>query len=77
MDHPILTIVVPCYNEEDVLEDSILQLDQLLMNLEEEGLISDQSKILFVDDGSKDDTWRMIYKETLKGAFLLEGFSGT
>jgi glycosyltransferase involved in cell wall biosynthesis len=67
MDHPILTIVVPCYNEEDVLEDSILQLDQLLMNLEEEGLISDKSKILFVDDGSKDDTWRMIYKETLKG----------
>ena len=48
MDHPILTIVVPCYNEEDVLEDSILQLDQLLMNLEEEGLISDKSKILLL-----------------------------
>ncbi|KKI90938.1 glycosyltransferase [Bacillus sp. SA1-12] len=65
MVEPILTIVVPCYNEEDVLAETIHQLNDEIDYLIEEQLISAQSKILFVDDGSKDKTWSIIYKESL------------
>ncbi|MGG1399905.1 glycosyltransferase family 2 protein [Bacillus salipaludis] len=61
-----LTIVVPCYNEEEILPDTIFELKQLLESLKEEKLVSSFSKILFVDDGSKDRTWEIIYKEGLK-----------
>jgi polyisoprenyl-phosphate glycosyltransferase len=66
MNSPMLAIVVPCYNEEDVLPNTISQLDELLINLISEGLVSDKSKILFVDDGSKDSTWQIIYKVSLQ-----------
>jgi glycosyltransferase involved in cell wall biosynthesis len=66
MGEPILTIVVPCYNEEEVLSETVNQLNEVLNNLIEEKLIAGQSKILFVDDGSKDKTWSIIYKESLK-----------
>jgi polyisoprenyl-phosphate glycosyltransferase len=65
MKEPILTIVVPCFNEEDVLPDTISQLDKFLGLLIAERLVSKKSKIVFVDDGSKDQTWSMIYKESL------------
>jgi polyisoprenyl-phosphate glycosyltransferase len=65
MLEPNLTIVVPCYNEEAVLPETISRLDQLLERLIQEKLISTSSKILFVDDGSKDDTWPIIYKTSL------------
>jgi polyisoprenyl-phosphate glycosyltransferase len=65
MVEPILSIVVPCYNEEEVLPETIFQLNERLTELIEEKLISNQSKILFVDDGSKDETWSIIYKESL------------
>ncbi|MGN0602991.1 MAG: glycosyltransferase family 2 protein [Oscillospiraceae bacterium] len=57
---PILYIVIPCYNEEEVLP---LTSDMFLEELEtliEKGKISGESKILFVDDGSKDKTWSII-----------------
>jgi polyisoprenyl-phosphate glycosyltransferase len=65
MKEPILTIVVPCFNEEDVLHDTMSQLDQFLRLLISEQLVADNSKIVFVDDGSKDKTWSLIYKESL------------
>jgi polyisoprenyl-phosphate glycosyltransferase len=70
MMEPVLTIVVPCYNEEEVLPVTISQLQQLLKGLISEGLVSKQSKILFVDDGSKDLTWEMIYKESLRSELV-------
>ncbi|MGG1676820.1 glycosyltransferase family 2 protein [Neobacillus sp. NRS-1170] len=66
MMEPVLTIVVPCYNEEEVLPETMMKLGQLLQELMSDELVSKQSKILFVDDGSKDHTWEMIYKEGLK-----------
>lgn len=66
MMEPVLTIVVPCYNEEEVLPSTIVALTQLLKELINEDLIAKKSKILFVDDGSKDCTWEMIYKEGLR-----------
>lgn len=65
MENPVLTIVVPCYNEEAVLPETILQLTHFLSELREEGLVSEKSKILFVDDGSRDQTWQIIHKKSL------------
>ncbi|MFC0271384.1 glycosyltransferase family 2 protein [Metabacillus herbersteinensis] len=65
MNEPVLTIVVPCYNEEEVIKETISQLHKLTIELISERLISNASKILYVDDGSKDQTWKIIYKESL------------
>ncbi|MBY6035820.1 glycosyltransferase family 2 protein [Fictibacillus nanhaiensis] len=66
MKQPILTIVVPCYNEEEVLPITIESLHLLLKRMIAEDLISKESKLLFVDDGSKDQTWSIIHKESVK-----------
>lgn len=55
-----LAIVVPCYNEEEIIEYSIGQLEILLNILIDEGLVSCESKICFVNDGSKDKTKEII-----------------
>lgn len=62
MKHPLLTIVVPCYNEEEVLLETMKQLSSVLDDLTEEELIAKESKLLFVDDGSQDRTWPIIHK---------------
>ncbi|MBE7043301.1 MAG: glycosyltransferase family 2 protein [Ruminococcaceae bacterium] len=56
----VLTIVVPCYNEEEVLPETIARLTDLTKAMIQERLISEQSTILLVDDGSKDKTWELI-----------------
>lgn len=53
-------IVVPCYNEEAVLPETMKRLGSKLISLEERGLASSESRVLFVDDGSSDRTWEMI-----------------
>lgn len=55
-----LGIVIPCYNEEEVLPETIRQVTGLIGRLVSTGKISVDSKIFFVDDGSKDRTWAMI-----------------
>ncbi|WP_246938996.1 glycosyltransferase family 2 protein [Bacillus pinisoli] len=70
MQTPTLTIVVPCYNEEEVLHDTITQLDQLLSGMIQEELLSSTSKVLFVDDGSKDQTWNMIFKASIRNPMM-------
>lgn len=67
---PVLTIVVPCFNEEEVLPQTISELQQLLEQFIQEKLISNKSKLLFVDDGSKDRTWELIYKEGLRNDYV-------
>lgn len=57
---PVLTIVVPCFNEEEVFKETSRQLTEVVNSLMEEKMISEDSKILFVDDGSKDRTWSLI-----------------
>lgn len=56
----ILYIVVPCYNEEEALETSANALLKKLQELKQKGVIADKSKIVLVDDGSKDRTWNII-----------------
>lgn len=55
-----LYIVVPCYREEEVLPETSKRLREKLKTLISEGKISEKSRILFVNDGSKDRTWEII-----------------
>lgn len=58
--NPILYVIIPCYNEEEVLPVTSVQfLNKLEFLIREKG-ISPASKILFVDDGSRDNTWNII-----------------
>lgn len=59
-DKPILYLVVPCYNEEEVLPETSRRLREKLTALTAEGRISEKSRIVFVNDGSKDKTWEII-----------------
>jgi glycosyltransferase involved in cell wall biosynthesis len=70
MNKPILTIVVPCYNEEEVLPKTVKELTNVLENLLEDGLIAIGSKIMFVDDGSRDRTWELIEQESERNPFV-------
>lgn len=55
-----LSIVVPCYNEEAVFSETLHRLSDLLRQLSDEGQVSVDSELLFVDDGSRDQTWSLI-----------------
>lgn len=57
---PIVYLVVPCYNEEAVLPETIKRLTVKLHKLVKAGKASPESRMLFVDDGSKDTTWNII-----------------
>lgn len=59
---PVLSIVVPCYNEEEALVACTNELLPILLSMIEVGKISDKSNIIYIDDGSKDNTWSIIEK---------------
>jgi glycosyltransferase involved in cell wall biosynthesis len=59
-DPPTLTVVVPCFNEEDVLRHTAERLAAVLEGLQASGQITADSNVLFVDDGSRDSTWALI-----------------
>lgn len=59
MKNTKLIIVVPCYNEEEVLQETTRQLSTVLSSMEQEGTIT-EGKLLYVDDGSRDATWHII-----------------
>ena len=56
----VLYIVVPCYNEEDVLPETARRLREKLERLMAAGKIGEKSRVLFVNDGSRDATWDLI-----------------
>ena len=57
---PSLYIIVPCYNEQEVLPITAPLFRKKLLQLIADGKISDESRVLFVNDGSKDRTWELI-----------------
>lgn len=65
-----LNIVVPCYNEEDVLPETARRLESLLRRLVAEGRVDAGSTVVFVDDGSRDGTWRMIEEMAARDRFV-------
>ena len=56
----VLYFVIPCYNEEEVLDETAKQIDKKLKSLIKANKISKKSKVMFVNDGSKDKTWEKI-----------------
>ena len=56
----VLYVVIPCYNEEEVLNETAKQIDKKLKSLIKANKISKKSKVMFVNDGSKDKTWEKI-----------------
>lgn len=70
VDKPLLAIVVPCYNEEEVLPETVRRLTALLEQLLEEGAVAIGSHIVFVDDGSRDRTWALIEEESERNPFV-------
>jgi glycosyltransferase involved in cell wall biosynthesis len=57
---PIIAIIVPCYNEEEVLPETAKRLSGKLSQLISAQIVCEKSKIIFVDDGSSDNTWELI-----------------
>ena len=57
---PVLIIVIPCYNEEEVLPITAPMFRKKVIDLKERGVISSDSRVLFVNDGSRDKTWDII-----------------
>jgi len=57
---PLISVIVPCFNEQEVLPETAKQLLNKLQNLMLNNIISKESKIVFIDDGSSDDTWQLI-----------------
>ncbi|MEZ0118373.1 UNVERIFIED_ORG: glycosyltransferase involved in cell wall biosynthesis [Heyndrickxia coagulans] len=68
--YPKLTIVVPCYNEEAVLHETMKQLSEVLESLIQSKLIAKDSMLLFVDDGSRDKTWQIIESASARHPFV-------
>ena len=57
-----LYVVIPCYNEEEVLEETTKRLKEKLSTLIKEKKISKDSRVMYVNDGSRDNTWDLIKK---------------
>ncbi len=60
MNKPVLSIVVPCYNEEEVLAETNNRLTIIIDDMLADDLISPKSSIIYVNDGSRDSTWQII-----------------
>ena len=67
---PILYIVIPCYNEEEVLPITKKIFIDKISSLIKKNRIADRSKILFVNDGSKDNTWKIINDLSKKSKYI-------
>lgn len=72
MKAPVLSIVVPCYNEQDVFSLCLNELSSRMSEMKDKGKIDRESHIVFVDDGSKDNTWRLI-EEASSDSCLVKG----
>lgn len=57
---PFLAIIVPCYNEEEILPTTMTALGKLLDSLKKQGNIREDSLVCYVDDGSSDSTWNLL-----------------
>lgn len=67
---PSVYFVIPCYNEEAVLPETISRLTEKMNSMQSAGLISEGSRILLVDDGSKDKTWEIISEQHRENKYV-------
>ena len=76
MEKPeILYMVVPCYNEEEVLRETAKRLEEKYRSLIDRMLISPKSRVVFVNDGSKDRTWEIIQELHNESPHLFSGIN--
>ena len=75
MTKPTLAIIIPCFNEEEMLPKSIKTLTKILTSLIDENLISKDSNLVFVNDGSRDKTWEKIEKAHKSSPQQIKGIS--
>ena len=68
-----LYLVIPCYNEQEVLPETSKRLAAKLSGMMDKGVVSENSRILFVDDGSRDTTWAIIADLHKKQPHLFSG----
>lgn len=71
MKLPHLLLVIPCYNEEEILEDSYYKLIAFYNRIKQSNLIDPASKICLVDDGSRDRTWSIINRLSASDTTIL------
>ncbi|MYV16386.1 glycosyltransferase family 2 protein [Furfurilactobacillus milii] len=69
-ESPLLVIILPCYNEEETLPNTFKVLEELLSKMIAQNQISKASKLLFVDDGSADKTWKLIVEQQSSSTFV-------
>ncbi|MCL2792963.1 MAG: glycosyltransferase family 2 protein [Spirochaetaceae bacterium] len=72
-DKPTIAIIVPCYNEEEVLPETAKRLSNKIQQLINGQIITEKSKIVFVDDGSSDKTWSLIEKFHIETPLIFSG----
>ena len=70
---PILSVIVPCFNEEECIQSTTKRLLEVLNELVAESVISDDSFIFYVDDGSNDKTWELIEKVSGENSGKVKG----
>lgn len=68
---PSLAVVIPCYNEEEMLPKTLATMLNLRDSMIAKGKINQASKIYLVDDGSKDKTWKILAEEATKNSALV------
>ena len=71
---PVLYIVIPCYNEKEVLPTTSKLFEEKIVSLIKNKDLSEKSRILYVNDGSKDNTWQIISEYAKKSKYV-EGIS--
>ena len=67
---PKVYFVIPCYNEEEVLNETMKRLSRKLQQLIADGKAAEDSRMLFVDDGSKDKTWSIIQEKSGENKYI-------
>ncbi|MBQ4077752.1 glycosyltransferase family 2 protein [bacterium] len=70
---PILSVIVPCFNEEECIQSTTKRLLEVLNELVVDNVISDNSFIFYVDDGSNDKTWELIEKVSSENVGKVKG----
>lgn len=72
MRESTLYIVIPCYNEEEVLVETLFEIGSLMKEMIGDGIIDKDSRIVCVDDGSRDRTWEIIAMHSIENP-MIEG----
>lgn len=74
MNKPTLVVIVPCYNDSEILKTTFDELSKVVGDLKSKNKISEGSYLSFVDDGSTDETWNVIQTLDVKGLKLSKNF---